>query len=284
MSDWERTYIKTERGTFECFSAGSGKPLCTTHLYQEFTSAGNPFANVLMNYYQVIAVNLKGAGQSSKPRANHELSMDESVKDLESIREILGYDKWTYAGHSTGGFLGLKYVTIAPEKLETLILSGTAPSREFQNSAECIYNFQNGKHRKEMSKLWLSMMLPFTSRRKKALAQRRLIEISLFRPEKYDEYFANNPESGVRIIRKRMRAYIQDLKSYNLKNELKGVNTPTLVLCGAHDVQCPVENSYEIASLIPGSQLVVFDQSNHFTFIEEPMKFRRAIELFAYET
>lgn len=281
MGHWESTVVTTDRGTFECFISGKGKPLCTAHLYQEFTSVGNPFADVLADYYQVIAVNLKCAGKSSKPHNKLQLSMNESLIDLESIRNFLGYDKWSYAGHSTGGFLGLKYSTSIPESIESLIVSGTAPSKDFQKSKECIYNFHDGNHRLEMRKIWLSMMSPFISRRRKDLARRRLIEMSLFKPEKYDQYYTNKPESASRIIRKRMRAYVQDLKTYDVRDRLKDIDIPTLILCGAHDVQCPPENSYEIASLITTAQLVIFDESNHFPFIEQPLDYRKAIQSFA---
>ena len=257
--------------------AGKGKPICTAHLYQEFTDKGNPFADVLSDYYEVIAVNLKGAGKSSKPLRKSDLSMEETVKDLESIRASMNYRKWSYAGHSTGGFLGLKYATLVGSHLEALILSGTAASREFQNSEKCLYNLKNGQYRKEMGKLWFFMMMPF--KLQKIKARHRLLELSLFHPEKYNEYF--NDEIGSEVVGKRMRAYIQDLKTYDVREQLKRINLPTLVLCGRHDVQCPVENSIEINSLMPNSDLVIFEESNHFPFIEESTEFRKAIGSFA---
>lgn len=107
---------------------------------------------------------------------------------------------------------------------------------------DCIYNFRDGHRRKEMSKIWFTMMLPAVFQRKKELARRRLVEISLFRPEKYDAYYADKPQAGTGIVPKRMRAYIQDLKTYDVRDSLKGIDVPVLVLCGEHDVQCPVEN------------------------------------------
>ncbi|QQE78329.1 alpha/beta fold hydrolase [Alicyclobacillus sp. SO9] len=275
--EWKPVLITTERGTFECFVAGKGKPICVAHLYQQFSDKGNPFIDVLSDYYKVIAVNLKGTGKSSKPRRKSDLSMDETVNDLESIRTSMNYSQWSYAGHSTGGFLGLKYATVAGSHLEALILSGTAASRDFQYSEKCLYNFKTGQYRKEMGKLWFFMMMPFNAQKVKA--RRRLLELSLFHPEKYNDYFID--EIGSEVVGKRMRAYIQDLKTFDVREQLKTIHLPTLVLCGRHDVQCPVETSIEINSLIPNSDLVIFEQSNHFPFIEEAVEFRKAIEGFA---
>ncbi|MBW9235170.1 alpha/beta hydrolase, partial [Leptospira santarosai] len=54
-------------------------------------------------------VNLRGAGNSVGFQTTDELSMKESINDLEAIREALHIKKWAFAGHSTGGMLGLVY-------------------------------------------------------------------------------------------------------------------------------------------------------------------------------
>ncbi|MFD3445960.1 alpha/beta fold hydrolase [Microbacteriaceae bacterium 4G12] len=279
LVNYEQKIIHTERGSFEIFIRGNGKPLCITHLYQEFSISGSAFADCLSSFYKVILVNLKQAGNSAKARNSNELTMSETVKDLESIRTALGYPKWSFAGHSTGGFLGLTYATSKPEVLDSLILCASSASKEFVNSGDCIYNFKTGQHRKEVSKIFFSLMLPFASKTKKSIATKKLIELSLYKPEKYNEYFSEQPFS--KIIKKRMRAYNKDLKTYDVRDQLKHINLPTLILCGQHDVQCPVLYSKEIHTLIPDSKLVIFEDSNHFPFIEEKESFITAVREFA---
>ena len=48
---------------------------------------------------------------------------------------------------------------------------------------------------------------------------------------------------------------------------------PTLVACGRHDPQYPVSCSEELAAGIAGAQLVLFERSGHFPFLEEPEAF-----------
>ncbi|MDP7978128.1 alpha/beta fold hydrolase [Bacillus sp. WLY-B-L8] len=278
MVNYEQKIIHTERGSFEIFISGNGKPLCITHLYQEFSIKGSIFADCLSSFYKVILVNLKQAGNSSKVQNSNELTINETVKDLESIRIELGYPKWSFAGHSAGGFLGLIYATSKPQALDSLIICDTSASNEFLNSESCIYNFKTGQHRKEVSKIFLSLMLPFVSQTKKRIANKKLIELSLYKPEKYNEYFSERPFS--KIIRKRMRAYNKDLKTYEVRDKLKHINFPTLILCGQYDVQCPVLYSKEMHTLIPNSKLVVFEHSNHFPFVEEKESFIRTVREF----
>ncbi|MGG2063881.1 alpha/beta fold hydrolase [Bacillus sp. S14(2024)] len=279
LVNYEQKIINTERGSFEIFISGNGKPLCITHLYQEFSIRGSALADCLSSFYKVILVNLKQAGNSSKARNSNELTMNETVKDLESIRTELGYSKWSFAGHSTGGFLGLTYATSKPQVLDSLILCDTSASKEFLNSESCIYNFKTGQHRKEVSKIFLALMLPFVSKTKKGIANKKLIELSLYKPERYNEYFSERPFS--KIIRKRMRAYNKDLKTYDVRDKLKHINFPTLILCGQYDVQCPVLYSKEMHTLIPNSKLVIFENSNHFPFVEEKESFITTVREFA---
>lgn len=197
--------IQTERGAFELFTAGGDQPLCVAHLYQEFTEEGGLLADSFAEYFKVILVNLKETANSSRTRSWRELSMNETVSDLESVRNALGYRTWSFAGHSTGGFLGLTYATRVPGSLDSLVIRGSAASREFLKEKNCLYNFRDGLYRKDMMIIMLSLNSPFTSERRKQRARRKWTELSLYRPEKYDQYFADVKPSP--INRKRMAAY-----------------------------------------------------------------------------
>ncbi|WP_353050061.1 alpha/beta hydrolase [Bacillus sp. ISL-39] len=48
-------------------------------------------------------------------------------------------------------------------------------------------------------------------------------------------------------------------------------------MSGRYDVQCPLSFSVEINELIPNSQLFVFNESNHYPFLEEKSLFRQVI-------
>lgn len=100
---WEQYLIETERGAFEVFKSGSGLPICITHLYSEYDSRGNLFANLFTDHYTVYLVNLRGCGNSTDDISLYNYNMTHSLKDLEAIRYSLGFDKWVFAGHSTGG-------------------------------------------------------------------------------------------------------------------------------------------------------------------------------------
>ena len=52
------------------------------------------------------------------------------------------------------------------------------------------------------------------------------------------------------------------------------------VMTGRYDINVAAVVAYKIHKAIPGSQFVVFDQSGHLPFYEEPEKFLRSVEAF----
>ncbi len=63
-----------------------------------------------------------------------------------------------------------------------------------------------------------------------------------------------------------------ELPTFDLTDRLPLIPIRSLVIAGAHDVM-PPETSEEIATGIPGSTFVLFENSGHFAPVEEPEKF-----------
>src|SRR5690625_7920784 len=103
---WEQLIVETERGQFEVFVSGSGEPLCVTHLYSEFNELGNYFADMFLDYFRVYLVNLKNTGKSSTTIHKDEISMKETIKDLDAIRREVELEIRSFAGHTTGEMMG----------------------------------------------------------------------------------------------------------------------------------------------------------------------------------
>lgn len=121
---WKQQFIHTDRGTFEVFTKGHGEPICITHHYSQFNETGDYFADSFTSLHKVLLINLKDAGNSVTASQEDELNMEETVQDLEAIREALDISSWHFAGHSTGGMLGLLYATNYPQSLQSLVVVG----------------------------------------------------------------------------------------------------------------------------------------------------------------
>ena len=65
--------------------------------------------------------------------------------------------------------------------------------------------------------------------------------------------------------------------SWSSIDRLAGVDVPTLVFAGRHDVFTSWPQSYRIASCLPNAEVVVLEESGHFPWIQQPGEFFAAI-------
>jgi proline iminopeptidase len=85
----------------------------------------------------VVLYDQRGAGRSSEPTNGYGLS--QYVEDLEAVRESVGAEKVDIFGHSWGGIVALRYATVYPDRVRSLILMGSAPPRYVDLSAGFVH-------------------------------------------------------------------------------------------------------------------------------------------------
>jgi len=273
---WSQRFIETTRGSFEVFVKGTGAAICVTHLYSAYNEKGNTFANPFTEHYTVYLVNLRGAGNSVGSVRKDDLSMKESIKDLEAIRIALQFKKWAFAGHSTGGMLGLVYAIQAPESLTNMIIGGATASKEYMKHPGSIYCKENPNNER-LGEIIKAIMNPTTPVEEKRPLSREWTEMSLYRPENYEQYF-NKPNSGSTVPDRLDYYSYTELPNYDITAQLSTISIPTTVYCGLYDAQCPYVFSEQMANAILNAKLITFDESNHLPFTEEPEKFMSMIE------
>lgn len=278
--EWKREFIKTVRGTFEVFTKGEGAPLCVAHHYSVFNESGDYFADTFTASHQVILINLREAGGSEKAHEPFELSMLETIFDLEAIRESFRFEKWGFAGHSTGGMLGLIYGIFFPSHLRHLILVGAAAREYATFSADCIYNPKHPQFLK-MQELIEAIKNPLLDAEQRKCLTAERTALSLHIPSRYAELF--NKPIVKSMSAERMDFFNRELPIYDVTRKLELIQTPAFIACGRHDVQCPLAYSLEMQAGIPASKLVIFEKSNHYPFLEEAQKFRVEVESFLQE-
>lgn len=273
---WKQQMIHTNRGHFELFTKGTGEPLCVTHHYSQFNETGDYFADSFTKTYQVFLLNLKDAGNSVKSHKEDELSMKETIKDLEAVREALNLSTWHYAGHSTGGMLGLMYAIHCPKSLQSLVVVGAAAS-DYTKTNSCIYNEDHPQFQ-YMQDLIEQLKLPSLSKEERTHLSTERTKLSLYKQDNYDTYFSKPIYKT--MAASRMNYFSREYPTFDLHADLTYITTKTLIICGEHDVQCPVEYSVEMYKYIPNSSFVRFKYSNHYPFLEEKDKFLCVIQEF----
>ncbi len=273
---WKQQMVNTKRGTFELFTKGSGEPLCITHHYSQFNETGDYFADVFTSTHRVLLINLRDAGNSAKANSEKELSMIETIHDLETIRETLQLPTWHFAGHSTGDMLGLLYAITYPKFLQSLVVVGAAASN-YTETPFCIYHPEHPQFH-YMQQLIGNLKSPhLTNEERKELSTERT-KLSLFKPENYNSYFCKPINKTMSISR--MNAFANEYPAFNLREHLLSIKTKTIIMCGRHDVQCPIQYSIEMHEGIRNSIFVIFEESNHYPFLEEAAQFTSTTQTF----
>ncbi|GAF11086.1 hydrolase [Bacillus sp. JCM 19046] len=277
---WKRELVHTARGVFEVFRKGRGTPLCVTHYYSTFNESGDYFADVFTKTHSVILINLRESGYSEKAKDPHQLSFIETVLDIEGIRQALGFDKWGFAGHSTGGMLGLVYGIHFSESLVYTIIVGAA-ARDYQTfSVNCIYHNQHPLFERMQTLLKVVADSTRTEEEKKSFKIERT-KLSLYEPSNHLSYFNKSIRKSINPIR--LAFFSREMTVFDLTRKLSLIEIPSLIVCGEHDVQCPVEYSIEMAEAIVASKLVIFVKSNHYPFLEKAERFEQEVNKFIRE-
>ncbi|PFD40944.1 proline iminopeptidase [Bacillus cereus] len=273
---WKQQIINTKRGKFELFIKGDGEPLCITHHYSQFNETGDYFAETFTPAHRVFLINLRDVGHSVKAQSENELSMIETIHDLEAIKEALQLPIWHFAGHSTGGMLGLLYAITYPNSLQSLVIVGASASN-YTKTSNCIYHPEHPQFH-YMQELIENLKSPhLTNEERKELSTKRT-KLSLYKPENYNSYFCKSIQKIMSASR--MNAFAKEYSSFDLREYLPSIQTKALIICGKHDVQCPIQYSLEMHEGVRDSIFVPCEYSNHYPFLEEASRFTSTIQDF----
>lgn len=248
-------------------SAGNGPPACLTHQYGEVMASG-ALPEAFTPYFTLYAINGRDIAGSAPARSPGDLTMAGLADDLEAARRSLGLAPWVVIGHSTGGMVALLFALCHPESLRGLVLIGTAASNRFVRGS--LYDPEHPRAAEMVAANKL-----FTQGQGGLDEWRRIVwRLSVADPEKTPPPANQRPPQ---MSWQRMQGFLQSLPGYDVEADLTRISVPTLVLVGRHDPQCPVQNSETLARGIRNAQLVVFEHSGHFPFLEEAATFRQVV-------
>jgi pimeloyl-ACP methyl ester carboxylesterase/DNA-binding winged helix-turn-helix (wHTH) protein len=188
-----------------------------------------------------------------------DISLDAFVRDLESVVDANGLDRFPLLGISQGCAVSIAYVVRHPQRVSHLVLyGGYARGRRKRGQQAEI----------EHSDALVTLIRQGWGRENPAFRQ---IFTSLFIPGATPEQMkwfnelqrmTTSPENAARI-----RLVLDDLDVSAL---LPNVRVPTLVLHCRNDSVQPFEEGRRMAAGIAGSRFVALESSNHLILEHEP--------------
>ena len=100
--------------------AGTGDPVVLLHGYAESSHMWLPLMPKLASTHTVIAVDLRGAGQSSTPAAGY--TKAEMAQDIHALTRKLGYDRIRIVGHDIGLMVAYAFAAQYPSEVDRIAL------------------------------------------------------------------------------------------------------------------------------------------------------------------
>jgi proline iminopeptidase len=231
----------------------------------------------LADTYRVVVFDARGSGQSEgKGTFSHE----QWAADIDALREWAGAERIVMAGGSYGGFMAMEYATRYPDRVRALVLRDTSPdnSNEEKALANALANTRVEIDRVKLDRIFAGKVRDDDDLRD---CWREILPLYDF------EYDPAKVEAKVEATPYRYEAhnyaFSVNIPNYDLKPVLPNITAPTLITVGRTDWITPVSCSEQIASLIPGSRMVVFEKSGHSPQIEEAEAWTKVVRDFLAE-
>jgi pimeloyl-ACP methyl ester carboxylesterase len=182
------------------------------------------------------------------------------AKYVEQFIEARGYQNIHLLGNSLGGHVGLVYILKHPEKIKSLILTGS--SGLYENAMGDTYP-KRGDYEYIKNKTAQTFYDP-------SVATKELV----------DEVFEIT-RNRLKVIK--VLALAKSAIRNNLGAELNEIKQPTLLIWGKNDSVTPPLVGEEFNKLIPNSQLHFIDKCGHAPMMEVPDEFNSILEKFLTE-
>jgi pimeloyl-ACP methyl ester carboxylesterase len=246
------SYEYKQDGKFKYIEVGEGEPLLLLH---GLFGALSNFRDLIEHFRQTNKVIVP-----ILPLLEMDL-LHTSVSGLEKFVfrfiEQRNYNNIHLLGNSLGGHVALVHVLKHPERIKSLILTGS--SGLFENGMGDTYPKRGDKD---------------YIRRKTALT---FYDPTLATDELVNEVFeiTNNRIKVIKII-----ALAKSAIRNNLGEELNEIKQPTCLIWGNNDSITPPFVGKEFNRLIPNSELHIIDKCGHAPMMEVPLEFNKILDAF----
>ena len=245
-------------------TVGEGPPLVraahwVTHLDYEWESpVWRHWMEGLSRGRMFVRYDERGCGLSD-PDAE-DLSMEAFVRDLETVVDDLGLERFPLMGLSQGGPVAIEYAARHPERVSRLVLVGSFLKGR-RARATTPEELQEAKLQSELIRVGWGRDDPSF----------RIFFSSTFMPDAdprlWNEFAVLMRRTTSTENALRLNAVSQEM---DVSATAPLLRVPTLILHGRQDCRIPFSQGLELASRIPGSRLVPLDTRNHLLQPDEP--------------
>jgi pimeloyl-ACP methyl ester carboxylesterase len=262
------------------YVVGDGEPVLLMPGPHRFQRPGLRSADALIDGLarlgrRVITFDPPGSGRSTRAARLGMAEMQQCTDEALRVAHVRG--AVDAVGHSMGGLTLLGYALDRPARIRRMVLVGTGTGgRAYMNAPGALWN----RSHPGFARLALLGSLHLVLRRLGSermlinfIERKSIVDPRLCRPQPVAPADWLRPAVG--------RADWQRVaRRIDYATRLGDIAAPVLVVCGRHDPQYPPACSEELAAGIHHAELIYFERSGHYPFIEEPPRFWTTVGAF----
>ncbi|MDD5771724.1 MAG: proline iminopeptidase-family hydrolase [Candidatus Omnitrophica bacterium] len=284
--DIHQGYMQVEGGKVWYGISGADKPLTPLIVLHGGPGAPHHYLeplNGLAAERPVIFYDQLGCGNSDRPKDVSLWTIGHFTQELDTVRRELGLEKLHILGQSWGTMLAVDYMLAKkPAGIMSLVLSSPclstsrwhddcrrlisemeANDRDAIMESEARWNFDSDGYKKAIKDFY----------------GRHLCRLSSW-PDCITKTFENMGNDVYEHMWGPSEFTITGtLKGYERAGELKEITVPALFTCGRYDEATPASTEY-YHKMMPGSELVVFEDASHMHHVEKTDLYLRTVESF----
>jgi len=264
---------------------GAGYPVIVLHGgpgldHHEFADYLDP----LTDEFRLLMVDQRANGRSERPPEST-WTLERMAQDVIMLARTLGLDRYAVLGHSYGAFVALQNAVDYPGMAAQTIVSGGVPSMRCLDVVDAnLAAFEPVELREQVTASWAREPTVHTRE-----------EFAELMADQLPFHFADprDPRIADYDARTKDTVYAPDVLrvfsangygGIEVEGRLHEVTSTVLVMTGRHDRTCTVAAAEAIANGLPNAELVIFEQSGHMTFVEEPERYNAVVRSFLTRT
>jgi pimeloyl-ACP methyl ester carboxylesterase len=235
-------------------TSGSGPPLVFvlgwgTHLTEGLGSPMYDQSGFISWYsrdHRVVRFDGRGFGLSDRDVTD--FGLDARVRDIETVVDALGLERFHLYAYSAGGMAGVAYAARHPDRVSKLVLAATYASAARGDALE----------RRDVEAMFEFVSANWESR----VARASLVEFLAPRADDVQRRVLMH-FFGVACEGEQLGGFFRAQNEIDVSDLARRIRTPTLVVAGGDDTAIPVTSSRHLASLIPGARFEILEGASH---------------------
>ena len=262
LANLQHKYVEVSGISFHYVTKGSGQPLILLHGFPETWYSWRKNIDALALYFQVIALDLKGYGDSDKPGGDY--SLPNLSREIADLIRTLKLENPILVGHDWGGFIAWDVARNYPDLLDKLI----------------ILNAPLHKRDRTLSPHIEFFAIPGMLEAVVSPNCRGFLE-NVFRNSSYDPLGID--EKGIDVYEKSfchadvwasVSEYFEDLIVFTSEQWQARfqtpINVPTLVIWAENDPRQPTSYTEGMEQIVSNLELKFIPECGHFLQAEKP--------------